>query len=150
MPSKGLFSFFQTVLVEMATSEPPKKKKMKKTPRETERLSPNDYPTAEDGACPLCFLKPCIVVQNQNATFLGRGNVPSAQNPAIRRDIYKRFWRMIANSGGWHKAEYIHRKITLGAPVNHKREVMPECVLKKCRGMYPNLPSQPYMDHLWQ
>ena len=29
------------------------------------------------------------------------------------------------------------------------REIMPECVLKLVRGLYPNLPDTPYLGHKW-
>ena len=29
------------------------------------------------------------------------------------------------------------------------REILPQCILDLVRGIYPNLPGQPYMGHKW-
>jgi hypothetical protein len=54
--------------------------------------------------------------------------------------------------GGWAKAQYIQKKRALGGTdraVLHRREIMPDCVLKFCRGLYPNPVGQPYLGHKW-
>lgn len=107
------------------------------------------YAPAEEGACPHCFLKPCIADANATADFLGRGAPPRADNNAMRRPIYKLFWKQMRNCNGWIIKEYIEKKLSLGGSVNDPREVMPACVLSLVRGKYPNLPSQQYMGHMW-
>jgi len=56
---------------------------------------------------------------------------------------------------------YIERKETILAadphkkqnawsgPAKHKRDIMPDCVLKLVRGWLPNPPAKPYMGHKW-
>ena len=110
-------------------------------------------PGPEEGACPHCFLKPCIVEQCADAPWLGTGNQPSPNNSGIRKDLYRRFWHTIANCGGWSTPQYEARKKAeagLDRAVTHRREVMPECVLTKCRTLYPNPKGQPYMGHKWE
>ena len=106
------------------------------------------------GACPFCFLAPCIVTICNNAHWIGPGQNPSEHNPAIRKGIYYRFWSAIANLGGWNLPQYIVKKTAHGggdpAIVYHRREIMPDCVLKFTRGRYPNPDGIPYMGHHWE
>lgn len=103
--------------------------------------------------CPYCFLAPCIAQSNGDAHWVGNGNPPSDENSAIRRRIYSRFWKCIANMGGWNLAQYQAKKIRIGGGdwvVQHQREVMPECVITLARNKYPNPKHRPYMGHMWQ
>ena len=105
---------------------------------------------AEEGACQHCFLKPCITETAATAPFLGNGNPPSAANTGIRKKLYKRFWHMIDNLGGWRKNEYLFIKtVTHNKPAHHQRELMPKCVLTKVRSLYPKTESEEYMNHRW-
>ena len=109
-----------------------------------------DVPDLGPDHCPHCFWNPCIA--QYEADWLGRGHDPSDENSAIRHTIYTRFWKCIANNNGWELPQYIVKKRRLGGgewAVFHQREIMPECVLSLVRGKYPNLPSRPYMGHLW-
>lgn len=106
----------------------------------------------EEGQCPDCFLGPCIVERNREAPWIGPGQAPSDHNSGIRKSIYKRFWRCIANLGGWNLPQYVARKRRVAGgdwAKYHQREVMPDCVLGYVRGKYPNPPSVPYMGHYW-
>lgn len=46
------------------------------------------------------------------------------------------------------KQQLLHRTMD-DSIVWTTREVMPHCVLNLVRGLYPNLPGQPYMGHKW-
>lgn len=116
--------------------------------------SPDNEIGGNPNACPHCLLDPCIVTQCANARWIGQGHAASDQNSSIRRGIYYRFWSSIANLHGWNDPLYIVRKIAKGqgrqGVENHRREVMPKCVLKHVRGMYPNPDGIPYMEHKWE
>ena len=130
----------------------------KKRKRETTNHRDNIPPTVDDqpslgNRCPFCFLDPCIVDSCSTALWIGPGQDPSDHNPSIRKGMYKRFWSCISNLGGWLLPQYLRKKQLCGNGDNvvyHKREVMPECVLKFCRSKYPNYPNVPYLGHKWQ
>jgi hypothetical protein len=93
-------------------------------------------------------------VSNEQARWLRHGQHPSIHNSAIRRAIYRWFWQVIDNLGGWRIQEYVSYKIALAhgdeSIVYHQREVMPNCVVKLVRGKYPNPSGVPYMEHKWE
>ena len=75
------------------------------------------------------------------------------ENAGIRRSKYRSYWKCLANLGAWNLPEYLQRKESLmqgERAVIHQREVMPVCVLKQVRGLYPNPSGIPYMGHKWQ
>ena len=73
------------------------------------------------------------------------------ENASVRRNIYFRYWSCLYNLGAWDIPEYIQKTATAGQGlVFHKREIMPDCVLKKVRGLYPNPAHIPYMGHKWE
>lgn len=84
---------------------------------------------------------------------MGQGAAPSDTNAGIRKSLYRRFWSVISNTGGWRKKKYEEKKALAmnreGAVIT-KREIMPQCVLKLCRSKYPNPSGRPYMDHMWE
>ena len=62
----------------------------------------------------------------------------------------------------WSDERYLHKKqLALQQEVNRQndeivwagrvsvREIMPDCVLKFVRNLYPNLPQYTYMGHKW-
>jgi hypothetical protein len=110
-------------------------------------------PALAEGSCPHCLLVPCVATSQRDARWLGNGLPPHAENAAIRRGLYKRFWNTMANLGGWHTPQYVAKKMHIGGGqgiVYHKREIMPDCVLKLCRDLYPNPKDKEYMGHKWE
>lgn len=66
---------------------------------------------------------------------------------------------MLLHMGVWNNPIYKDRKATAlltarpnrcGDFVYHRRDLMPQCVLKLVRSWYPNPPGQDYMGHKWQ
>ena len=98
--------------------------------------------------CPCCFISPCIAYSNRAARWIGLGRPANMENPSIRKQIYRRFWKIMANNGGWHIPEYMEKKIRIGGGdwvLTHRRELMPECVTSLARQLYPN----PKTFHIW-
>ncbi|XP_052249944.1 uncharacterized protein LOC127857542 [Dreissena polymorpha] len=103
------------------------------------------------GKCLKCYMNPCVVIANRH--LCGQGQGPSEYNPPIRKDVYKKFWRVIDNLGGWLIKEYRRKKSNssnLQNIVYLKRDIMPECVLDFVRARYPNPHGQAYMGHKWE
>lgn len=114
---------------------------------------PHEGPSAEDNKCPHCFFHPCVAQANSTAPWLGHGQAPCERNASIRKDLYRRFWKCLANVGGWLIPEYLTKKSVTGGGdwiVMHRREIMPECVLKLVRNRYPNPKGIAYMGHMWE
>jgi len=100
--------------------------------------------------CPFCFLSPCIIAHPHD--WLGDGQRPCQENSGMRRVLYNRYWKCMDNQGAWRLESYLQKK-TRQAPqgsVAHRREIMPECVVKQVRDLYPNPVGQPYMGHKWE
>ena len=108
----------------------------------------------EDDVCPHCFMTVCVAQANNGAPWLGEGQLPSEHNPPIRKQLYRRFWKIVSNNGGWNIAPYVAKKQRLGGNrpdiVYHEREIMPDCILDLVRSLYPNPKGQPYMGHQWE
>ena len=104
-----------------------------------------------NGECQFCFLKPCIT--ERELYFVGSGQGPCEDNSNIRKEIYKRYWKVINNAGGWNDPRYLAIKVQRANggewAIQHRREVMPVCVLTQLRTLYPNSKEKPYMDHMW-
>lgn len=77
------------------------------------------------------------------------------------KGLYKKFWTMLCHRGLWQDERYLARKsLAVRLDSRHrrfvwqshayKREIMQDCVVRQVRDWFPNLPSQPYMGHLWQ
>ena len=115
---------------------------------------PDDQPEAagDEQACPYCFLLPCVTTLPH--VFLGPGQQPCDNNSGIHKDKYRKYWMVINNLGGWNIPRYLAKKVQVANggqwAVIHKREVMPECVLKQVRGLYPNPHGRPYLGHMWE
>ena len=119
--------------------------------------------TAEE--CPYCFSRPCITNEdNRQLWWEEQDNEPRDWNSGLRKDVYKRLWTMLYHRKVWLDPRYIHRKNTAlqqdpnraqhawSGPggYNHRRDIMPECVLKLVRGWFPNPHGRHYMGHRWQ
>ena len=72
----------------------------------------------------------------------------------LRRTKYKKYWNMLNYLGTWNNAEYIERRrvavaMDALARENSPREIMPMCVVRHVRFLYPNRPGVTYMEHVW-
>jgi hypothetical protein len=117
---------------------------------------PNELETrpviAPPTLCPNCFLDPCVITRPHN--FLGPGRSACDDNAALRRAKYKKYWNMLKYLGAWGKPQYVElrRQAVAADPAargQNQREIMPMCVLKRVRSLYPNRPDVPYMGHVW-
>ena len=112
--------------------------------------------------CAFCFLSPCVTTHRQ--TWLGAGKNPNLTNRVTRKTKYKKFWSLMDYRQAWNHPRYLHKKEAAmleddreerivwcrGANARTSvREIMPECILKLVRGLYPNPPNVPYMSHKW-
>lgn len=128
-------------------------------PKQAQNISlpESDY-EPDANACPYCYLNPCVTTFRQG--WLGNGQAARKGNNGKRKEKYKKFWSLIGSLGGWNHPLYLEKK---NRALQHEasteefvweggrtlREIMPECVLKLVRGLYPNLPGQDYMGHMW-
>lgn len=121
--------------------------------QEEEQQQPNISSDRENRRCPYCFISPCVAYANRSAQWIGFGQQANVGNSTIRKRIYRRFWKIMANNKGWNIPEYIEKKIRIGGGnwvLTHRRELMPECVVSLARQLYPNPKDIPYMDHMWE
>ena len=97
------------------------------------------------------FPKPCIT--ERELYFVGSGQEPCEDNSNIRKEIYKRNWKLINNAGGWYDPRYLAIKVQRANggewAIQHRCELAPLCVLTQLRTLYPNPKENPYMDHKW-
>ena len=113
--------------------------------------------------CPYCLCRPCITDEtNRQMWWEDHCHAPQHWNTGLRRDVYKRFWTMLFHRQVWMDPRYIARKnnalqqdphhqlYAWGGGYQHRRDLMPECVLKLVRGWFPNPPGIIYMGHRWQ
>lgn len=106
--------------------------------------------------CQYCYCTPCITNETNRQQWWSNGpSPPHRLNTIHRKALYKRFWTMMYNRGAWHDDRYLTKKsIALGDRRRHhwihRRDIMPNCVLKVVRLWLPNLEGVPYMDHLWE
>ena len=110
----------------------------------------------EEPECPHCLCRPCITTNHQGWFRLDPAR-PHILNSRRRKTCYKKFWSMLLHRGVWVDARYLMRK---GAALNldpryrnfvyHRRDIMPDCVVKNVRNWYPNPGSIPYMGHMWE
>lgn len=98
--------------------------------------------------CTDCLCTPCIVISNY--VKMGNGQRPSSKNPGIRKLLYRKFWGCLANLGIWKQPCYIERKRANKKGVITKREIMPACIVKYLRELYPNPVGVSYMGHKWE
>ena len=82
--------------------------------------------------CIFCFCSPCETCVRQQ--WLGHGHDAHKRNSRIRKKLYRKCWHPL----------HVHKKETAmcqdhidGTVVHVLREIIPECVLKLVRGLYP-------------
>ena len=67
--------------------------------------------------------------------------------------IYKRYWKVMNNAGGWYDPRYLTIKVQWANSgewaIQHRLEVMLVCVLTQLRTLYPNPKEKPYTDNMW-
>ena len=106
--------------------------------------------------CPYCLCGPCITSEENRQLWWETESVPPhAQNRKLRKEAYRKFWTMLLHKGVWNHPDYKAKKQEALAEegrrcVFHRRDILPECVLKTVRGWYPNPPGRNYMGHLWE
>lgn len=110
--------------------------------------------------CPHCFQRPCITNEevNRQLWWLKESQPPSLANSAKRKKMYRNFYSMLYNQHAWRDPRYLQRKQEAlerdkGRKKKfmwHRRELMPNCVLKLVRGWLPNPAGVPYMGHYWE
>jgi hypothetical protein len=117
----------------------------------------------EEEECPYCLRRPCITSES-NRQFWWEDTAHDAHewNSGLRKDKYRRFWTMLYHRHAWADPRYIarknaallqdprHRIYAWAGGYHHRRDLMPDCVLKLVRGWFPNPPEKPYMGHRWQ
>ena len=130
--------------------------------RTADAAQPAPLPAADpdhpDNECPRCFCKPCCTHDDNRQMWWPIVNgLPHRINRATRLKIYKCFWAMLLNRGVWKDERYVVRKSNamsldplLRDYVWHKRDIMPDCVLKLVRTWYPNPEGEPYIGHQWE
>ena len=133
--------------------------------QENIRQETNDpFQDSSQEECPFCLLQPCVTLIEQ--AWFGDGRDACLTNRGIRKEKYRKFWSTLSYRGAWNEARYIAKKeLTLqqqddaengiivwtrprGRP-HSVREIMPDCVLKFVRNLYPNPPQYQYMGHKW-
>ena len=104
--------------------------------------------------CVFCFGSPCETCIRQQ--WLDHGQDAHKRNSRIRKKLYRKCRSMINMRGAWRLPLYVRKKETAmcrdhidGTVVHVLREIMPECVLKLVKGLYPNPPDTPYLGHRW-
>ena len=117
-------------------------------------------PVAGHQQCPFCFCSPCITDESNRQLWWEVENLPPhARNSEKRKKLYKKFWTMMHHRGTWNNPLYLNKKqFALGADPNrrryvyiyHRRDIMPDCVIKVVRTWLSNLSAIPYMGHLWE
>jgi hypothetical protein len=118
---------------------------------------PEPYIAADVNAteCPDCFCRPCVTNEQFRQHWWDQANPPHRRNHKLRKPLYKRFWVMLDNRNAWLDPRYLLKKqqdlentapgTAWAGPSVHRREIMPDCVLKLVRQWRPNLPNQSYM-----
>lgn len=108
--------------------------------------------------CPHCFCRPCITNEvNKQQWWEDEPHPGHVRNKSLRKETFKRFWTMMYHRNVWSHPSYIQKKIRALQRdhryrnfVYHRRDIMPDCVLKCVRGWFPNPENMPYMGHLWE
>jgi hypothetical protein len=95
-----------------------------------------------------------MCITNRPKVFLGHGQAACEKNIKICHGMCANYWKMLDNLGAWNKnnPRYLQHKMQIGGGecvVDHQREIIPVCVLREVRHLYPNLPDKPYMGHKW-
>ncbi|KAJ8304401.1 hypothetical protein KUTeg_017984 [Tegillarca granosa] len=78
-----------------------------------------------------------------------------ANNSSLRKELCKRFWTNHKNV--WKDPRYLGRKQQAMARdlgirnfVNHRRDLIPKCVIILVRNWLPNPSDKPYFGHMWE
>lgn len=108
--------------------------------------------------CIYCYCRPCITDEVNRQLWWETDTHPKhRRNRNLRKEIYKRFWTMMYHRDVWNHPCYVHkqRRALEQDPrfrnlVWHRRDIMPDCVIKCVRGWFPNPDNIPYMGHLWE
>lgn len=109
--------------------------------------------------CPHCFQGPCITDEQWRQLWWPKdSSMPHLSNSQKRKKIYRKFYSLLYNEGTWKDPRYLRRKQEALRRDKgrkkmynwHRRELMPNCVLKCVRGWLPNPEGVPYMDHYWE
>ena len=102
----------------------------------------------------LLFCSPCETCVRQQ--WLGQGQDAHKRNSRIRKNLYRKCRSMINMRGARRYPLHVRKKEMAmcrdhidGTVVHVHREIMPECVLKLVRGLYPYQPDTPYLGHRW-
>ena len=76
---------------------------------------------------------------------------------SFRKELYKYFWTMLFHRHVFLDDRYLDRKLRalkqgprMRNVVNHRRDILPHCVIKLVRSWYPNPKDVPYMGHMWE
>lgn len=103
--------------------------------------------------CPECFCSPCMTDESKRQMWWPEETArEQLSNAPARKRLYRRFWAMMSNCGAWADPRYLQKK-ALARRSNttwHRRELMPKCILDKCRDWLPNPNKIPYMGHKWE
>lgn len=110
--------------------------------------------------CPYCYCRPCITSEENRQFWWKEGRGPgskSKRNSSLRKELYKKFWTMLFHRMVFRDDRYLSKKRLamdrdprLRHYVWHRRDIMPDCVLKLVRGWLPNLDGDEYMGHMWE
>lgn len=124
-------------------------------PEEPGYVDPHDLNAEE---CMFCFCKPCITDNVNKQMWWEDALQPvSRWNSRRRKCHYRKFWTMLTHKQAFDDDRYKSKKReALGLDPQrrfygwiHKRDIMPNCVLKLVRGWLPNPQGMAYMDHMW-
>jgi len=113
-------------------------------------------PNSEE--CPFCLCKPCITDENNRQLWWEtESQQKHIRNHSLRKEKYRYFWTMMYHREVWRDDRYQSRKLAALARdpkyknyIWHKRNIMPNWVLKLVRGWHPNPDGIPYIGHLWE
>ena len=118
------------------------------------------YIPAVEGSdiCPHCLSGPCITHEENRQMWWPEHAKPAhMENSKERKKLYKKFWTMCYHRGVWQHPVYKDRKERAlgGDPTRkrytwHRRDLMPQCIIKLLRGWLPNPATVPYMGHFWE
>ena len=108
--------------------------------------------------CPHCLCRPCITAESHRQSWWPQNDfVPHHLNSKDRKKCYRAFWTMLFHRNVWRDLRYRQRK-TIALQRNgrrghvciHKRDIMPDCVVKLVHRWYPNRQGESYMGHMWE
>ena len=111
----------------------------------------------ESEECHYCLCRSCITNERNKQQWWELGaNSKHRKNNCHRKELYKRFWTMLYHRGAWGDPRYQEKKKQVlgiptmkGEPVWHRRDIMPDCVIKLVRFWFPNPDDMEYMGHMW-